>query len=711
MQLPFLNPWLLWALPAVGVPILIHLLNRHRATTIEWGAMELLRKVMVYRSRQIRLEDILLMIVRCVIVLLLVLAVARMTTRALPVAGQRNAGVVVAIDSSLSMLHQPATRSRFDEALERARTILRTVDLGQPVSIVMLGQRPKVLLRTSAYDPATVDAALAQARATYEPLNLDAGLEELQALAGELKAAEREVHLITDAHATSFGQLSAKTKTALRDIAALGVKPYIVTVPCASEENASVSQLDLASGVLRVGALAQFQATVKNHGRSARPGGPITLLLNDQPVDRRSVDRLMPGQATTVRFTAMLNQPGVNRLTARLDDDAFPGDDRCHAVINVRSSLRVLCVDGDPLERPESRMAGWVTTALAPTTFDRSEARPIVDTIPWTTLAAARLHDYDAVVLVNVADVNAERAIALRKFVEQGGGLILVPGGNSKLELLNRRFLDAESSLLPGEAVGLVEDAQITHAGVPLDVELAAHPLVTPLRSLPREILTEVRCYRYLQVRAGTDTRTVLSLGNAAPLLLERNVGRGRVLLWTSGIGGKWNNLPLNPAFPILLQQAITYMTRQPFETPVTVPGPILLPLPLLSPDAQIEVQDPAGSKAVTRTVLRGGEVVLESAPTTLPGFHTLAMGAEAGTLALAANVDPASSDMKVLNAPALQGALENLPVRVLGPERELTTAVLEGRQGRELWVPLLVAVLALLAVEILLARKYTKRA
>jgi len=710
MQLPFLNPWLLWALPAVGVPVLIHLLNRHRATTIEWGAMELLRKVMVYRSRQIRLEDILLMVVRCVIVLLLVLAVARMTTRWLPVTGQRNAAVLVAIDGSLSMTHQPGGRSRFDEAVERARMVLRTVDLGQPVSIVLMAAKPQVLLRTTAYDPATAEAALGKARVTNEPLNLDANLAVLQTLMGELKAAQRELHVITDAHSSSFGQLSAKTKEAFRGIAATGATPYLTLVPCGSEENAGVQQLELASGVLRMGAMVQFQAIVRNYGRGPRSAGQVTLLLNEQAVDRRAIEPLATGASTTVRFSAMLSQPGINRLVAKLNDDALAADDKCHAVINVRQSLRVLCVDGDPLERPDAKASMWVATALAPTSFDSSEVRPLVDTIAWTALSRARLADYDAVVLVNVADVPAESALALRKFVEQGGGLVFVPGSNLKLELFNRRFLDAETSLLPAEVLGVAEDATMAHAGVPLDVELTSHPIVQPLRALPREILTEARCYRYLRLRPGTDARTVLNLGDRAPLMLERSVGRGRVLLWSSSIGGTWNNLGINPAFPIMLQQAMTYMARQPYETPVVVPQPAVLPVPLYAPGAEVEVQDPAGNKVLTQAIARGGEVVVETAPTTLPGFHQLkALGAD--PVSVAANVDPRHCDVRVLNSVALAGVLEGLPVRVLSPERDLTTAVLEARRGRELWIPLLLAVLALLALEIVLAGRYTKRA
>ncbi len=709
MQLPFLNPWMLWALPAVGIPVLIHLLNRHRAKTIAWGAMDLLRRVMIYRSREIRLEDILLMLLRCLIVLLLVLAVARPTTRWLPLAGQPKAGVVVAIDGSLSMTHRPGVNSRFAEAVERARTVLRATDLGQPVTIVVMNQRPRILMRHTAYAPAQVDAALASAQPCNGPLDLDANLAELQILVRELKAARRELHIVTDAQTTTYGRLSDKAKTTFRDIAAAGGAAHLVTIPVASEENCGVTGLELVSGALRVGALAQFQATMRNYSRTARNPGDLTLFLNDQAVDKRPVERLEAGQSATVRFAALLNHPGVNRLSAKLGSDPLTADDQRYAVINVRQTLRVLCVDGDPAERPDAKAATWVATALSPTSFDRSETRPLVDTISWTALGGARLDDYDTVVLVNVADIPPERAVALRKFVNEGGGLILVPGSNLKVDLINRRFLDPEVALLPAEVTGIAEDPEMLHIGVPLDVRLPSHPIVEPLRSLPQEVLTEARCYRHLRVRIGTDTRVVLNLGNGAPLLLEHTVGRGKVLLWTSGIEPRWSNLAVNPAFPVLLQQAITQLTRQAFETSIIVPQPILLPLPQLNADTEVEIADPTGQKTTRRTELRGGEVVLESAPTVTAGFHDLKT-ADAMALTVAVNSDATECDTKVLTAPDLMTAVDGLSVRVLSPDRDLTHSVLEARRGHELWVPLLFAVLALLVAEALLARWYTKR-
>jgi len=88
---------MLFALPAAGVPIVIHLLNRHRVKTIEWGAMYLLRKVIIVRARQLRLEDILLMMLRCLIIFLVLLALARPTTKMLSVLRKPDTGVLLAL--------------------------------------------------------------------------------------------------------------------------------------------------------------------------------------------------------------------------------------------------------------------------------------------------------------------------------------------------------------------------------------------------------------------------------------------------------------------------------------------------------------------------------------------------------------------------------------------------------------------------------------
>ena len=68
---------MLFGLLAVSVPIIIHLLNRRQARRIDWGAMRFLMASLTSRKRHIMIEEIILMAVRCLLLALLALAMAR----------------------------------------------------------------------------------------------------------------------------------------------------------------------------------------------------------------------------------------------------------------------------------------------------------------------------------------------------------------------------------------------------------------------------------------------------------------------------------------------------------------------------------------------------------------------------------------------------------------------------------------------------------
>ena len=61
----FLNPWMLLGTLLVGIPIVIHILNRSRYRVEPWGAMMFLQKAMQIRSQRIKVEQILLLVLRC----------------------------------------------------------------------------------------------------------------------------------------------------------------------------------------------------------------------------------------------------------------------------------------------------------------------------------------------------------------------------------------------------------------------------------------------------------------------------------------------------------------------------------------------------------------------------------------------------------------------------------------------------------------------
>src|SRR6266571_6170536 len=72
------NPWLfVGGLVAVLLPILIHLLNKRKFRVVDWAAMEFLLDADKKNRRRIRLEHLLLLLLRCLAVFLIGLLLAR----------------------------------------------------------------------------------------------------------------------------------------------------------------------------------------------------------------------------------------------------------------------------------------------------------------------------------------------------------------------------------------------------------------------------------------------------------------------------------------------------------------------------------------------------------------------------------------------------------------------------------------------------------
>src|SRR5918996_1174136 len=73
----FLAPYLLGGLVLASVPVFIHLLNRRRFQLVEWAPMKYLKLTIKTNRRRLRIEQLLLLILRTLMIIALILAVAR----------------------------------------------------------------------------------------------------------------------------------------------------------------------------------------------------------------------------------------------------------------------------------------------------------------------------------------------------------------------------------------------------------------------------------------------------------------------------------------------------------------------------------------------------------------------------------------------------------------------------------------------------------
>jgi hypothetical protein len=160
-----------------------------------------------------------------------------------------------------------------------------------------------------------------------------------------------------------------------------------------------------------------------------------------------------------------------------------------------------------------------------------------------------------------------------------------------------------------------------------------------------------VKFFYALDVDPGVDqgadqgaARVIVRLADQTPLLLEKRIGEGRVVLLTSGLDNLTNDFPLNPAFVPFIEQTARYLAgseRQGGARPVDA----FLELRNAKENAQsVEVTDPDGRRPLTL----GQAASAQSFQLTEAGYYQLRL-ANGRQDEVGVNPDPKESNLDVI--------------------------------------------------------------
>ena len=426
----FLNPILLAGLAAVAVPIIIHLLNRRRFQRVVWAAMRFLKLSVEQNQRRMRLEDMILLALRCLLLALLALALARpaILSQASAVFGQSKVTGVIVLDQSASMGVSDGAQTRFDKARQAAEQVLDSLPAGSATAVIFASVLAHGAIPEPTFDLNLARKVLREAPLTDRATDLLPAMEKaLDTLRGRL-ALRKEVYLITDGQAGGWRHLAGIQQLLEKSKSEIGTQ--IVLVNEHEDRNLCVSELRLASGLSPARHPLRFEVQVANHGRDEARAVHVSLSVNrEPPSDEFTIDAIPPGASKSISLFAKLPGPGFHSITARLPEDRLPADDVRTVAARALQEVRVLLVDGEPGLEPRDSETFFLRHALVPVPPDHAAEYFIKTTaITGAELSQARLDDFDAVALANVADLSEAAVQGIEGYLRRGGGLMVFLG-------------------------------------------------------------------------------------------------------------------------------------------------------------------------------------------------------------------------------------------------------------------------------------------
>ncbi|MEP7246421.1 MAG: BatA domain-containing protein [Gammaproteobacteria bacterium] len=629
-----LAPLFLLGLLGVGLPLWLHRFARDTRTKEPFASLMLLEANRIHRSREHTLRYWLLLALRISLLLLVVLAFAQpvLPWRTPPLEARDRTLHVIVLDTSLSMQQG----ARWQRAVEKARSLIDSMRAADQGMLVTADSRVRVV-RGPVNQSSADELRTALSAVRPGPARLDYGMLMTSARSwlGTGRPAT-QLHLITDLQQSATPLQLADleppegVKLVIEDVGvgdAAGVNQYVTSVaPSAQDSN------ELA---VRVGGIAA-------------PGMPrtLTLSVDGKTPARKSLDSAAAGAIQTaaasgaegavkggssanisVIFTGLELGAGSHRLTLTLEpNDSLPQDDRYFAVIEHREP-RALIIGATSAADDVSYFAAAVGALTSPhLTVERTGA----DAISQRALA-----DYSTLVVSDVGVLSDPSANAIQRYLEGGGSVLMT---------LGPRAAQRDTLPLSGHPRASRNlNAQGNNDTTPIRVAAVeqSHPALRD----PQGWRT-VRFFRYVPIDPLPDDTVLIRFEDGRPLLIERHVGAGRLLVLTSPLDREWNDLAIHALFVRFIGEAARYLTAA-AAAPNTTVGKALPTGTNARNGAQIF--DPEGRRvlALSDTAeqprLMAGRV----------GFYEVRGGGRSDWIAV--NSDPRESDLARMPSASVQ--------------------------------------------------------
>lgn len=696
-----LNSLPLWGtLAALGIsiPIVLHILNKARPKKVNWAAMELLQKTTQQQSKKIKLEDWLLMVLRCLTFLLVALAMMRLVfVNSSDLFSGASRELILVIDSSYSMNHGQY-ESRFDLAKKKAMKVVNSLPSGSKISLVTIGDEPEVLIRHKDPSEISLERYFAALEAKPEGFGLEVSLSVLDELLDESNSANREVIFLTDAQKRSWCENS---ETTIEKFAELGKKASISLLPLGDEsyENLALSDFHMTSGACRSGGFINLSAKIINHGESLATAS-IELFHNSNIVDVTSVSSLQPKEERLLRFGVQLESSGPNRFQLSLESDNLEDDNSAFLAIDVPDKLKVLIIEGSPGTGRYLELA---------TQLERSGyAEGLICTVSLASLVSAeQIEKNDVIVLADVGDLDEENIKILDEKVRNGAGLLVYAG-------VNMDAFSAEQII--GRLVTMDWGKRVSPEGGKnhqIRVSPQSDQLGLELRRLEAEIL-DCKVNGFHQVQTAADSKILLDLDNGNPLLFMQEIDRGKLAIFTTGADREWSSLPINSAGPILFHLLLQELSTGDRQNSLRIGESARVEIRSNRLGAEPKLIGPSGEVSVpVRQEARESNKYIELllSKTEIPGFHELQFGDNTDFEVLAANLDAGESDLKPATIDELESVFENTGVKILGSESMVDNSENQTHLGSFLALAALFAFIGQAAFSTELTRRKQKSA
>lgn len=659
-----LAPGFLAAFTLLGLPLWLHLLKRHKSTPLEFSSLMLFQRHVISSVKSRKLDYLLLLALRLGVLALLALAFAQPFLERSGAAAGSGPLKLFVVDVSASM----GAANRMERARNEALQAIANLKPGERGQVALFDRQLHLVSQLVA-DPEALRAAVRGAQAGDERSSYGELCKALRGYATTAKAPV-EAHLFSDMQRSAlpdgFSELNLGAGTRLV-LHKAGEK---------AEPNFTVESVQ-APRRLQDPAKARVEAIVAGFDNEAA-AVPVSLVVNGKVAATKSVNVPAKGKAK-VEFIGLDAPYGWARCEVRVEGrDALPADDRFFFAFERSDPRKILFLYG-----PRSqRSVLYFQSALGAA----AEASFVVAPQPSGQAPEINPAAIAFVVLSDAGDLNPAFETALTAYVKGGGSVWVALGttaaASRKIPVSGEAITGSRYASRTDERFFALASADETHPA---------------LRRAGR--WEGVRFFQAVATEPGA-SKVIARLNDGTPVLLEKRIGEGRVLVFASDFDNTANDFPLHASFVPFVEQTARYLAGEEDRAPLLIAGTAFELRAPGSRVSSVEVMAPDGTRALgLEESARVPAVVVEHR-----GFYEVNRGAGRQEL-VPVNIDRRESNLALIPEESL--ALWQGSGGTGGPGAAPDAAVESAARRQNLGLALLWAALALAVVESLWSSRH----
>ena len=523
----FFTPWFLAGVAAVGLPVWLHLLRKHRSTPLPFSSLMFFERRTQSSIKHRRLRYLVLFALRALLLALLALAFAHPYIKRNILPRARSGEItVLAIDNSLSM----QAGGRLAQAKQMAKSVVSRLRPGERAQVLTFASRVAAISEVTD-DRANLNSAIDSIQPSDDRTSFAELSRSLRSIAQSLRRPLR-VEIYSDMQQSGM----PSNFNDLRLNAEIRLEPHALadkSTPNFAVENVVVPRRVYDASKTRV------LATVAGFGTS-KATRHVSLSLNGRVIETQPVEVSESGRAT-VEFLSMEVPYGRNKGTVTIDSaDPLTPDDTFYFSVERADPRHALFVH----EADNTRALVYVRAALE----SSGQSAFVLD--PATPEQTANLSPakYAFVVISDVGTLPETFEHQLHDYVSAGGSAFVALGHTSA----GRARVPVGDEAIAGTRYA-GREGDLFQTAASLD---SSHPSIQQSNRWD-----DVKFYRAIRVDPA-GARVVARLTDDTPLLIDRQLGAGHILVFASTLDNIDNDFPVHASFVPFLVQTAAYLGK-----------------------------------------------------------------------------------------------------------------------------------------------------